>query len=228
MRRRVSALLILFLMLVAAGGAYGLRPTQKIADTVPPVDLEMMVPKAFADWTEEPQWVTQIVDPQQQQMIDKIYSTTLQRTYVNSYGYQVMLSIAYGSNQSDSMQVHKPEVCYPAQGYVLHEKRNYELTTTYGVLPVTRIRASNGARSEPITYWVTVGDRVVENGMQKKFVEMGYGLRGKIPDGMLIRVSSIDPETNRGYETQARFVDQLLGATKPQHRTRLTGNPRTH
>lgn len=228
MNTRFKALLLLVLMLLAAGGAYGLRPTQRVADTAPPVDLDVMIPKVFAGWTEEPERVSQIVDPQQQQMIDKIYSKTLQRTYVNSDGYRVMLSVAYGSNQSDSMQVHKPEVCYPAQGFILHEKRNDELVTSFGAMPITRVRASQGARNEPITYWITVGERVVEGGLHKKIVEMGYGLSGKIPDGMLIRVSSIDSETNRGYATQARFVDQLLSAAEPQHRIRLTGTPKTH
>lgn len=223
-----KALLLLVLMLFAFGGAYALKPTQKIADAAPPVDLESLIPAAFGDWKEDLLRGTQIVDPQQQQMIDKIYSKTLQRTYVNSDGYRVMLSVAYGSNQSDSMQVHKPEVCYPAQGFILHEKRNDELVTSFGAMPITRVRASQGARNEPITYWTTVGERVVESGLHKKIVEMGYGLSGKIPDGMLIRVSSIDSETNRGYAIQARFVDQLLSAVEPQHRIRLTGTPKTH
>lgn len=228
MSARFKALLLLVLMLFAFGGAYALKPTQKIADAAPPVDLESLIPAAFGDWKEDLLRGPQIVDPQQQQMIDKIYSKTLQRTYVNSEGYRVMLSVAYGSNQSDSMQVHKPEVCYPAQGFILHEKRNDQLVTSFGAMPVTRVRASQGARNEPITYWTTVGERVVESGMHKKIVEMGYGLSGKIPDGMLIRVSSIDSETNRGYAIQARFVDQLLSAAEPQHRIRLTGTPKNH
>lgn len=228
MSARFKALLLLMLMLFAVGGAYGLKPTQKIADAAPPVDLASMIPTAFGDWKEDLLRATQIVDPLQQQMIEKIYSKTLQRTYVNSDCYHVTLSIAYGTNQSDSMQVHKPEVCYPAQGFVLHEKRSDELMTPFGALPITRVRASQGARNEPITYWTTVGDRVIESGLHKKIVEMGYGLSGRIPDGMLIRVSSIDAETNSAYEIQGHFIDQLLGAAEPQHRIRLTGNPRTH
>ena len=223
MINRFKTALLLVLMLLAAGGAYGLRPTQKIADSAPPVDLEAMIPKAFGDWKEEPQRMTQIVDPQQQQTIDRIYNKTLSRTYVNADGYRVMLSIAYGSNQNDSMQVHKPEFCYPAQGFLLHETRAGILSTTNGNIPVTRIRTSLGARHEPVTYWTTVGDRAVAGGVQKKIVEMGYGITGRIPDGMLVRVSSISPDSDQAFIVQQEFVSQLLFAAGAKNRARLAG-----
>ncbi len=216
--------ILLALMLAASGLAMALRPTHKIADQGPKVELETMIPRAFADWREEPLSSAQIVDPQQQELIDKIYNQTLTRTYVNSNGYRVMLSIAYGSDQSDSMQVHKPEVCYPAQGFSLLSKQVGSLALNNGAVPVTRILAVLGQRSEPVTYWTTIGDRVVQGGINKKLIEMTYGLTGKIPDGMLIRVSSIDPETNRAYEIQNRFSAQMLDALTPEYRKRLTGN----
>ncbi|WP_050415601.1 exosortase-associated protein EpsI, B-type [Azoarcus sp. CIB] len=223
MKSRVSALVMLVLMLLAAGGAYGLRPTQKIADTTPSVDPEVMIPTAFGDWREELRSTPQIVDPQQQQTIDKIYSKTLSRTYVNSEGYRIMLSVAYGSNQSDSMQVHKPEVCYPAQGFSLHAKQTAVLRTSSGDVPVTRLETSLGARREPVTYWVTVGDRVISSRMHKKFVEMSYGFGGEIPDGMLLRLSSIDAGTAHAYDVQVQFAEDLLSAVRPEHRTQLFG-----
>ena len=105
-----------------------------------------------------------------------------------------MLALAYGKDQRDAMQVHYPEVCYPAQGFALQEKQIGTLATERGAIPVTRILTNLGQRIEPVTYWTTVGDRVVQTGLQKKLAEMSYGLSGKIPDGMLIRVSSIDTE----------------------------------
>jgi len=66
------------------------------------------------DWREDPQRIVQVVDPQTRELLDKLYSETLSRTYVNANGYRIMLSLAYGSDQRDSLQVHKPEVCYPA------------------------------------------------------------------------------------------------------------------
>jgi EpsI family protein len=217
--------ILMALMLAASGLAIALRPTHKIADQGPKVDLETIIPHAFADWREEKQSSAQIVDPRQKELIDKIYSQTLSRTYVNDKGYRIMLSIAYGSDQTDSMQVHKPEICYPAQGFVLVNKEAGSLRLGNGSIPVTRLVTTLGPRSEPVMYWTTIGDRAVIPGIQKKIIEMSYGLTGKIPDGMLIRVSSIDPDTKNAYEIQNQFSAQMVQALAPEYWLRLTGIP---
>jgi EpsI family protein len=217
--------ILLVLMLAASGLALALRPTQKIADQGPAINLETMIPPAFGDWSEEQQNLVQMVDPQQQEMIEKIYTQTLSRSYVNNRGYRIMLAIAYGDDQRDSMQMHYPEVCYPAQGFSLQSRQAGTLSTASGLIPVTRILTNLGQRNEPVTYWTTVGDHVFQGGLQKKLAEMRYGLNGKIPDGMLIRVSSIDAEPTHAYEMQTGFIDQMLGALRPEHRQRLNGNP---
>jgi EpsI family protein len=122
------------------------------------------------------------------------------------------------------MQVHYPEVCYPAQGFALQEKQIGTLATERGAIPVTRILTNLGQRIEPVTYWTTVGDRVVQTGLQKKIAEMSYGLSGKIPDGMLIRVSSIDTDEDSAYKIHTQFANQMLSALTPEHRQRLNGN----
>ena len=217
--------ILLVLMLAASGLALALRPTQKIADQGPAINLDTMIPHTFGNWSEEQQNSVQMVDPQQQEMIEKIYTQTLSRVYKDNHDYRIMLAIAYGDDQRDSMQMHYPEVCYPAQGFSLQSKQTGTLATENGLIPVTRILTNLGQRNEPVTYWTTVGDRVFQGGLQKKLAEMRYGLNGKIPDGMLIRVSSIDAEASRAYEMQAQFIDQMLGALTSEHRQKLNGIP---
>lgn len=219
----IRNIILLVLMLASAGLAVAMRPTHKIADQGPKVVLETMIPHAFGEWQEEKQSGAQIVDPQTKEMLDKIYSQTLSRTYVNGSGYRVMLSIAYGNDQSDSMQVHKPEVCYPAQGFTLQNKELGTLDVGNGQIPVTRILTTLGQRREPVTYWITVGNRVTQTGIQKKIIEMSYGLNGQIPDGMLFRVSSIDNESNSAFNLQADFVKSLLSSVDSNIRERLSG-----
>ncbi|MDQ5918827.1 MAG: hypothetical protein QG660_1942, partial [Pseudomonadota bacterium] len=87
---------------------------------------------------------------------------------------------------------------------------------------------SLGQRQEPVTYWTTVGDHVVKSGgIHKKLVEMSYGLTGKIPDGMLVRASSIDPDTANAYQMHDRFSKQMLEALAPEAQKRLAGNLET-
>lgn len=217
--------LLMAMMIAASGLAVAMRPTEKVAERYAPVELAKMVPIQFGEWREEPQNHALIIDPQQKEMIDRIYTQTLTRTYINSGGYRIMLSIAYGTDQTDTNQVHKPDVCYPAQGFVLKNRKNIQLDTEQGVIPATRIEASMGLRNEPVTYWITVADRVVSNGFEKKFTELSYGLKGQIPDGLLFRVSSIDTEVERAYAKQADFSRQLLVALTDEHRQRFIGKP---
>jgi EpsI family protein len=230
MKPNVRNIILMVLMLAASGMAVALKPTKKIADQGPKIELEALIPKSFGEWRQELANSVQVVDPQQQATINRIYNQTLSRTYVSTQGYRIMLSLAYGGDQSDAMQVHKPEVCYPAQGFTLHEKRADTLQIQGGgSLPINRVSTSLGNRNEPVTYWTTVGDKVIKgSGIQKKLVEMSYGLSGNIPDGMLIRVSSIDADNARAYEMHDRFSNQMLEALAPEARVRLAGKPESN
>jgi len=223
MRGWLRQAILLGAMVAASGLAMALKPTVKVADAGPKINLETMIPRQFGDWREAQFGSTQIVDPQQKALIDKIYNQTLSRTYVNPRGYAIMLSIAYGSDQSDALQLHKPEVCYPAQGFQLESKQSGVMQFPERKISVTRLFTVLGNRQEPITYWTTIGDRVVTTGIQKKLVEMSFGLGGKIPDGMLIRVSSIDGDSKRAYEIQSEFSVALVGALPNEYRKRLIG-----
>ena len=209
-------------MLSASVSAIALRPDTKVAD-LSGISLETMIPKQFGDWREEPQRITQIVNPQTQALLDKLYSQLLARVYINSQGYRVMLSLAYGSDQRGALQAHKPEVCYPAQGFTLKSSEASQLATPFGEIPAQRLFTTLGPRQEPVTYWFTVGDKAVRNKLQKRLVDLRYGLTGQIPDGMLFRVSSIDENQARANQMQDQFVNQLLQAIPPADRKRLSG-----
>jgi EpsI family protein len=217
------ALILAGLMLAASAGAEFLRPAARTAADSPAFSLEDTIPRAFGDWQVEPQTVAQVVNPQTQELLDRLYSQIVARTYRHASGYRVMLSVAYGSDQRGALQAHKPEVCYPAQGFKLHALTAAALATEFGSIPATRLYASLGRRTEPVTYWFTVGDSAVRSAIDKRIVELRYALTGQIPDGLLFRVSSIDPEPENAYRIQDRFVNELLQALPPADRFRLSG-----
>ncbi len=210
-------------MLCAAVLASAAKPRIWIADQAPPLSLEHIVPKQFGSWQLDDKVIPVVVDPQTQDKLDKIYNQTLARTYVNSAGQRIMLSIAYGGDQGDGMQLHRPEICYTAQGFQVAKQALGQLATDYGVLPVKRILALLGQRSEPITYWIVVGDTATTGGMNQKLQQLKYGLTGKIPDGMLVRVSSIDHDDARAYDAQEKFLREMLAAMPEADRARIAG-----
>lgn len=216
------ALLIALAMLLAAGLTVLATPRQRIASTHH-VDLETMVPRSFSGWHLDRSIAPLLPSPDQQALLDRTYDQVLARTYVNGAGERVMLSIAYGGNQSDGMQTHRPEICYPAQGFSVTRQRVAQLALDYGVLPVRRLFAVQGARTEPITYWLVVGDQQTSFGLAYKLATLKYGLTGRIPDGMLVRVSSIDADEAHADAVQDGFVRDMLAAMKDKDRVRLLG-----
>jgi EpsI family protein len=219
----IRNIIIAVLMFITSGVALALRPTERIADEGPAVDLETIIPKQFGDWQEEPLRVSQIVNPQQKQVLDEIYTQILSRTYINNKGERIMLSIAYGADQSDAKQLHYPEVCYPAQGFQIISSKYDEVITSVGNVRVKRMMAILGDRTEPVTYWSTVGNKVVVGGKETKLEQLRYGFKGKIPDGLLFRVSSINNDTAEGYMLQDDFLNQIVTSMPINNRLRIAG-----
>lgn len=216
-------IVLLALMLAASIIAMLLRPTQKISEVGEKINLETMIPKQFGQWSAVDNPSNQIVNPEQQQKLESLYTQILSRLYVNKAGNAIMLSIAYGEDQSDSKQLHYPEVCYPAQGFQITSSQKAELNTQFGKIAVLRLHAEMGSRSEPLTYWSTVGNKVVRGGKEIKLQQLSYGFKGEIPDGLLFRVSSITKDKNEGYAVQQQFVQSLVAELTTGNRARLAG-----
>lgn len=225
MKNHIKSVTLLLLMCVSAIGGVVLRPNEKLADQGIKVELESMIPKQFGDWNMDTRVTYQQVSPDVKKALDKIYTQVLTRTYVNSQGYRIMLSIPYGSNQSDDLAAHDPEGCYPAQGFQIISRDKDILQTGLGNIPVRRMEAASGARNEPVTYWFTVGNHAVNDGWERKKVQMKYALNGQIPDGLLVRASSIDSDTKNGYRMQTKFLEALVSALPPESRKRVSGLP---
>lgn len=211
---RVKAIVAFLLMALALGIAAAWKPTRHLADTRPKVELETIFPKKFGDWRLDDRVPVQIVSPDQAAVLNAIYNQTLSRTYVNSQGRRVMLSVAYGGDQSDGTRAHRPEVCYPAQGFQVVSSSTGTIKTAAGPVPTRRVVARLGSRIEPISYWVVVGDKIALSGTDQKLAQLGYSVRGVIPDGMLVRVSSIDADPEMAYRLHEDFLVALTTAVQ--------------
>jgi EpsI family protein len=222
---RALAVAIVMFCLMAGALALGMlaRPQAKATTAGPRFVLDTVIPRAFGDWREVPAQGVVVVNPQTQELLDKLYSQILTRTYVNSQGDRIMLSMAYGDDQRGDLQAHKPEVCYPAQGFALHSNDEAQLSTRFGPITVRRLSTSMGQRREPITYWFTVGDTAVRNKLEQRMVEIKLGLTGQIPDGLLVRVSSIDGSPEHAFGVHDKFANDLLAATSSTTRMRISG-----
>lgn len=224
---RWVAVVLAGLMVASSFLANAITPTVFLSASLPPLNLEDVVPEAFGDWVQEKGVATSFVNPQQEAVLSAIYTQTLARTYRHvPSGRYVMLSIAYGEDQRAEMAVHFPEVCYPAQGFnVLSRNRGEVALATGQHLPVYRLETSlRDQRYEPVTYWVTIGEQVAQGGLNRRGLELRYGLQGIIPDGLLFRVSSIGRPSEQEFEVHERFINDLFAFIPESYRARFIGS----
>jgi EpsI family protein len=189
----------------------------------PPITLKTAIPEQFGEWAPMPNQPVQVLDPATVELIRKLYGQVLTRTYVSRDGYGIMLSVAYGADQTGGLTAHKPEVCYPAQGFKLEALSQGSLATPLGTVEVVRLQTSLRERHEPVTYWFTQGDQVVKSQLDRRVAQIRAFLTGQIPDGILFRVSSIDLVAEDAFARQQRFVADLVPFLDPKDLRRLTG-----
>lgn len=183
---------------------------------------EPLAPLSFGGWTALPP-SGQVVNPETERLLRELYAWVVTRNYVNRHGDQIMLSMACGTDQRGALQAHRPDVCYPAQGFKVEAKEEGTLSTPFGDVQVRRLTTSMGSRHEPVTYWLTMADHVVRNDFDKRMVQLRLILTGQIPDGILFRVSSIDRDAVHAFDLQQKFTADLLEAIGPESRRRLSG-----
>lgn len=221
--RRLAAIAMLSMGATAALAEWA-RPTIKVSDLHPGFKLEQLFPERFGDWAVDTNMPVVVPPPDQQALLNKIYNQTLARTYVNSKGQHIMLSVAYGGDQSDGLTVHVPDVCYPAQGFKVEEARDDRMRVGADfVIPVRHLLATLGPRVEPVTYWVLMGDEATTSNTQRRMVSIRYGLKRLIPEGMLVRVSSINASIDAALVLHGQFVNDLVGSLPVEQRERVIG-----
>jgi EpsI family protein len=211
----------------AMGGAallaQALVPRQRLADAPGRVPLAQLVPTRFGGWYEARDIRLVAPTPDVQQLLEQAFDDTLARAYRNAEGQLVMLSLSYGRDQHGEGNMHRPETCYASQGFGVEHRRGDEL----GGVGRHRIAATRlmtvGPRPEPVTYWLVVGDHAVRFGLERRLAALAHGLRGEVPDGMLVRLSSVEADSERGFALHDRFARELAAALPEADARRLFG-----
>ena len=217
------------LVLIGAMGAVsalaavdGLVPLQRAAGV--DVDLERIFPQEFGEWRVDEATRAFVRPAQSKGRQYGIYDQVLERAYVNDNGESVMLSVAYGSEQSGGLQLHRPEVCYDFNGYRVQDVRGATLSLAGRWVPVTNLLADVPGRIEPITYWTVLGGEPTADQRTFRWRIISFALRHQVPDGMLIRLSSINMDPAAAFELHRRFADSMLRAMTPEHRAQVVGS----
>ncbi|GAA4000725.1 exosortase-associated protein EpsI, V-type [Sphingomonas humi] len=201
---------------MAAGAAttYARLPSKPV-DYLGSRKLEKLVPKKIGSW----EFLTNsgLVVPTEDTLSDSLYSQLLTRTYTNGVDPPMMLLIAQSAGQTGLLQVHRPEFCYPAGGFKLSPIVPIPLATGGGSIKANNLTATLPGRSEQIVYWTRVGTDMPLTWASQRLSVAIANLKGLIPDAVLTRVSTVDPDREAALTRLADFAETLLrdmGASK--------------
>ena len=208
---------------VAAGTAYALRPRKQL---VLLADKKMadILPISFGDWSAENS--DGLVQPKSEgDLAAQLYSEMVGRIYHQaSTGAAVMMLVAYGDTQSDMLQLHRPEACYPAVGFNLVSSVPAMLPLPGGgSVPVRHVVAEAQGRRENIIYWARLGEYLPASSGEQRQVRLRTAMDGYVPDGALIRFSIVGDDSDAAFRTLEKFIPELLEAVAADQRRALVG-----
>lgn len=216
-------LVMLMLMSMAWGAAELLRPSRYWADEIGNPKYAHLMPAQFGDWIKVENMSSAVVNPVQAEMLDRIYSETVAVGYMNRQnGRLLMVSLAYGRDQSTDTQLHTPDMCYPSQGFRVEGRSKHIIDTSWGLLPAVQLQTVMGQRKEPLTYLVRTGDQVTDGSLQRNLARLALAARGYKMDGLLIRVSEVSRDDD-ALQVQEQFLKDWFAAMSDDVRAQFIG-----
>lgn len=152
------------------------------------------------------------------------YDQVLGRDYISADGRVVMLLIAYGSAQSGLMKVHRPEVCYTSAGFRLSPLTRLQIAAEgRAPIPAALFEASRDPRREEVLYWTRVANSFPSSMNEERFATLRSGLHGVIPDGVLVRISTLTQTGAADEHILTNFAQALLHGAPANGRRLLLG-----
>jgi EpsI family protein len=194
--------------LLTAGAGFAIVPRHG-TKPVPPSALEAAIPTRVGAWG--PAHPDAFVLPLEDEEIQGVYGNILTRGYQHPDGTGVMLMIAYAGNQTGTIVVHRPEACYPANGFELSNRAQLELVDKASKLAVPTIcyTASSYDRTEQLLYWTRVGTYFPVDWVSEKVALVRSNFSGWLPDGVLVRASIISDDVAGSRVALLDFVRTL-------------------
>lgn len=208
-------------LLAAAAATVALRPQRVVAPLQPGV-LDAAIPKSIGPYT----FLTAsgLVLPPQDEITEQIYDQVLTRVYTADGLLPMMLLIAYGSAQDYTLQAHLPEVCYPSSGYTLTDLDRVPVRLHRGAdETATFLTAERAGTVEQVLYWVRIGQRYPSTLTGERLAVIGANLARTLPDGVLVRISTLAPSRQEALPQLQAFNRLLVDSINPLGRRLFFG-----
>lgn len=208
----------------ALGTAEWLRPRRQLLLLPAGATLAAIIPERFGGWRED-QGGGVVTPPTEGSLADRLYDEQLVRSYAdNDSATSIMLLATYGRAQSDGLQLHRPESCYPAVGFAIVERRLSAVTVAPGVtVAAVSLSARLGDRHEDIVYWTRLGEALPQTAGDQRSARLAAAVAGYVGDGVLLRASAVRVDDAPQFDRINRFLRDLVLAVAPDKRAALIG-----
>jgi EpsI family protein len=206
-------------LLAATAAAVVLKP-RRVVSPLAPGALDRAIPKRIGPYS----FVTAsgLVLPPSDELTEQIYDQVLTRVYAADGMQPVMLLIAYGSAQDYTLQAHLPEVCYPSSGYTLTALDRVPVSLRAGAADTaTMLTAERPDRTEQVFYWMRIGERFPASLAQERLAVILSNLAGTLPDGILVRLSTLSPDSAAALPQLQAFNRMMIDSVGPAGRKLL-------
>lgn len=211
-------IIILIAMVAAVLLSFLLTPDLTASSNKIIPELSRLIPTQFGDWrvlNNNQIQVDFIPRKDGKPSINNPYDDTLMRTYVNSSGQHVNLAIAYGKTQRQEVKIHRPELCYYAQGFKVNTINNTSLSfsVTDPDVQARNMLAENINGFEAVTYWIRIGSIYSQSPWKTRLYILKEGLLGNVSDGILVRASTRVADKAKvanHYAMNKAFLSELM------------------
>ncbi|SOB81084.1 EpsI family protein [Sphingomonas guangdongensis] len=207
-------------LLAAAAATVVLKPKRVVAPLEPGL-LNAAVPKRIGPYS----FLTAsgLVLPPQDEITEQIYDQVLTRVYAADGLLPLMLLIAYGSAQDYTLQAHLPEICYPSSGYTLTDLDRVPVQLGDTLQTATFLAAERAGTVEQVLYWVRIGAQYPSTLTGERLAVFRANVARTLPDGILVRVSTISPSRREALPQLQSFNRELISSINPLGRRLFFG-----
>ncbi len=212
---------------IASAAALALKPRRKVTLMAEGKKLSDILPRKFGDW--ESSDVSDLYAPETpDSLLAQLYGQTVGRIFIHQgTGAQIMMLAAHGDSQSNELQLHRPEVCYPAFGFALVESQAMQVPVANAVtLPGRRLIAQSNQQRQAVIYWTRLGETFPVTVTEQRLARLDSAMHRYIPDGLLARFSTAGGDMDAAFASMTGFISEIILRVAPADRGVLVGTER--
>jgi EpsI family protein len=221
------AVLIGTACVLSSGAALALKPRRKVSLLPVGTKLNDILPRKFGGWDSRD--VSDLYVPETPDSLEaRLYGETVARLFTDRQsGMEIMMLMAHGDSQSNELQLHRPEVCFPAFGFSLTSSAPVELQIRKGItLPARRLLAESNVQRQAVLYWTRLGEYFPVSVTEQRLNRLTAAMHRYIPDGLLARFSMVETGSGAAFAEISRFIPELLSEIPKGHLGVFVGTTR--